>query len=125
MRLPTIRLPWSWPVKSVSPSVPSAEEQRYLDAFTAGYTLAMTHGLSQLEQTLLDRSAQQVLDGLEDTIAQRAQAAGVVNPRPTIELQSKRSEFTLKLQQAKSDRDRQKYTDYLEAINWMLIPNGH
>lgn len=123
-----IRLP-SWLASKNSKRDPvtlaGLDEARYIDAFHAGYLLAMTHGVPKLEETLLDRAAMQVLSGLSETIEHRAMAAGIVNPRPVLDLQTKLQEFAMKQSSAKTPEDRVKYQHYIEALQWALPSNGH
>ena len=103
----------------------TAQELRDTLQFANGYLLAMSQGVAGLEQKVLDQAAERMLSQLEDTIVRRAEVAGHMQVRTVLDLQKKAADFTQKLSGATTDAERAKYTNYLEAINWMLIPNGH
>lgn len=122
-------LSWPWKKADKASAPPSdaltAQQLRDTLQFTNGYLLAMSQGVSELEERLLTQAAEQMLTQLEETILKRAESLGHQQVRDTNALLKKREEFTAKLAAATTDADRAKYTYYLEALKWMLPTNGH
>ena len=119
---------WSWPwtkAKAAPTEGLTGAQLRDTLQFTNGYLLAMSQGVADLEEKLLNQAAEAMVSQLEETILKRAESLGHTQVRDTQALLKKREEFTAKLAAATTDADRMKYTYYLEALKWMLPTNGH
>ena len=102
-------------------AVPSPlDEARYVQSFNDGYALAMGHGLPALQTRLMDQAIEASLSRLEPLVASRVKVAEALNPRGLAEVTQKREEFRAKLASAKTEPEKQKYSHYLDALEWAL-----
>ena len=122
-----IRLPSWWPFRSAEPSPESTvapDDLRVIHAFNHGYLLAMSEGLKQIHATLFDRATTEALKRLDSVVEERAKSLGYLNPRPLLDLMKKQEEFRAKQSAARSPAEHEKYTRYLEALEWSLHANS-
>lgn len=110
-----IRLPFGSSSAKTNPTT-----QQVAQAWSDGYTCAMTEGVKVIEATLLTKATEQALARLESVIVERAMALRAANPRQALELQQKLDEFRERLSTAKSKDEKEKYTHYCDAMTWAL-----
>jgi len=104
-----------------------SKEAFYLDGFNAGFLKAwemalpiMSNGVEKLKSEIRTRAIDESLANLEVVIDERIKKSGNTYLRHVNALISKQKEFQQKLTEAKTQEQKQKYENFVEALSWAL-----
>lgn len=106
------------------------DDVAWVEGFTLGFSKAwdmmaplMTEGVIKMKQAIRDEAINATLNGLESVIEKRILESGNISLQSSNLVLAKKREFESKIQSARTDEERKKYSNYLETINWVLNGN--
>ena len=102
----------------------------WVTAFTSGFEKAwdmmipiMTDGVIKTKDHIRNTAIQETLGNLEGTISRRIKEVGDKKMQSVNELIAKKKEFQDIIKTSKDESLTERYTHYIEAINWILNDN--
>ena len=103
----------------------------WVEAFSRGFEKAwdamwpiMSSGVAGMKALIEQQAIDATLERLDQTVLTRAEALGQVQVREKQDLLAKQQEFTSKRDTAKLPADKERYSHYLTALDWILYANG-
>lgn len=84
----------------------------------------MMEGVEKQKERIRQKAINETVDGLESVIADRIKDIKSKKLRDVHDVLSKVNEFNQKAKEADKPEDRQKYLNFAEALNWMVIKYG-
>lgn len=106
------------------------DDVAWLEGFNLGFSKAwemmmplMRDGVLKMKDAIRDQAIDETLEGLESTILRRIEDCGNSELQSVNSVLAKKKDFEIKLNNSKSEDERNKYKNYIETINWVLNGN--